>query len=200
MSKTSRYAHALTEGQPVVAGPFETDTTGAPGTTGRVVVVVALVVVVVTAALVVVVVVTAALVVVVTAALVVVVAAGSAGESLGARVVVVELPRRVGEVVEPEVAPDTSTVSEVPETRGADGFVADRLVVVVLSDPAAGSPELPPEQAITRIENAARVATLARRGPLMEESPERMPETLGPNYGPSLERSQDQLYFQAPSA
>ena len=199
MSKTSRYAHALTEGQPVVAGPFETDTTGAPGTTGRVVVVVALVVVVVTAALVVVVV-AAALVVVVTAALVVVVAAGSAGESLGARVVVVELPRRVVDVVEPFVAPATAIVPEAPETRGVEGFAADRLVVVVLSDPAAGSPELPPEQAITRIENAARVATLARRGPLMEESPERMPETLGPNYGPSLERSQDQLYFQAPSA
>ena len=198
MSKTSRYAHALTEGQPVVAGPFETDTTGAPGTTGRVVVVVALVVVVVTAALVVVV--AATTVVVVTPALVVVVAAGSAGESLGARVVVVELPRRVVDVVELLVTPVATVAPEVPETRGADDFVADRLVVVVLSDPAAGSPELPPEQAITRIENAARVATRVPRGPLMEVTPQRMPETLGPNYGPSLERSQDQLYFQAPSA
>ena len=71
MSKTSRYAHAVPDAQPVVEGPFETNTAAAPGTTGRVVVVVVAAVVVVTDAR----------VVVVTPALVVETVAGSAGVS-----------------------------------------------------------------------------------------------------------------------
>lgn len=104
MSKTSRYAHALPEEQPVVEGPFETDTAAAPGTTGRVVVVVGLVVVVVvTAALVVVV--APATVVVVTPALVVETVAGSAGVSDDDALVVVDPLRAVVEVVDMPAAP-----------------------------------------------------------------------------------------------
>ena len=121
MSRTSRYAHALPEAQPVVEGPFETVTAAAPGTTGRVVVVAALVVVVVTAALVVVVAPTT--VVVVTPALVVEVAAGSAGVSADEALIVVELVRRVVEVVDAPTPP-----SCVGRTRGACGPCRTRLL------------------------------------------------------------------------
>lgn len=95
MSKTSRYAHALPEEQPVVEGPFETDTAAAPGTTGRVVVVVVAAVVVVTDTR----------VVVVTAALVVETVAGSAGVSEDEALVVVDPLRAVVEVVDAPAAP-----------------------------------------------------------------------------------------------
>ncbi|MEI6571027.1 MAG: hypothetical protein WCO36_06320 [Actinomycetes bacterium] len=95
MSSTSRYAHALPDAQPVVEGPFETDTAAAPGTTGRVVVVVGAAVVVVTDAR----------VVVVTAALVVETVAGSAGVSEDEALVVVDPLRAVVEVVDAPAAP-----------------------------------------------------------------------------------------------
>jgi len=95
VSSTSRYAHALPDAQPVVEGPFETDTAAAPGTTGRVVVVVGAAVVVVTDAR----------VVVVTAALVVETVAGSAGVSEDEALVVVDPLRAVVEVVDAPAAP-----------------------------------------------------------------------------------------------
>jgi hypothetical protein len=94
VSRTSRYAHALPEAQPVVEGPLETDTAAAPGTAGRVVVVVVGAVVVATDAR----------VVVVTAALVVETAAGSAGVSDDDALVVVDPLRAVVEVVDSPVA------------------------------------------------------------------------------------------------
>jgi len=96
VSRTSRYAHAVVpDAQPVVEGPFETDTAAAPGTTGRVVVVVGAAVVVVTDAR----------VVVVTAALVVETVAGSAGVSEDEALVVVDPLRAVVEVVDAPAAP-----------------------------------------------------------------------------------------------
>ncbi|CAB4946778.1 unannotated protein [freshwater metagenome] len=161
MSRTSRYAHALPEAQPVVEGPFETVTAAAPGTTGRVVVVAALVVVVVTAALVVVVAPTT--VVVVTPALVVEVAAGSAGVSADEALIVVELVRRVVEVVDAPTPPVALVAPEEPVAPVGLACLLDRLVVVVLSDPAAGSPELPPEHPTRSIETAAIARIGARR-------------------------------------